>query len=194
MRVLILDNFDSFVYNLADYVGRLGAEAIVRRSNKITLDEVESLNPDRIIISPGPGHPSEKHYTGICEEVVRIFSEDTPVLGVCLGHQLIIHAFGGRIIRAKRIVHGKPSLISHDGRGIFRKLENPLRAGRYHSLVADEKSLPRCFEISARSIEDDEVMGIRHRSLPITSIQFHPESILTVGGIRILRNFLEGEI
>jgi len=194
MRVLILDNFDSFVYNLADYVGRLGAEAIVARSKRITLNEVEEIDPDRIIISPGPGHPSEKQYTGVCEDVIMRFSRDTPILGVCLGHQLIAHAFGGRVIRARRIVHGKPSPISHDGRGIFEGLENPLVAGRYHSLVADEESLPGCLEISARSLDDGEIMGVRHRSLPIAGVQFHPESILTTSGIKILRNFLEGMI
>ncbi len=194
MRVLILDNFDSFVYNLADYVGRLGAEAIVVRSNKITLNEVEEIDPDRIIISPGPGHPSEKQYTGVCEDVITRFSRDTPILGVCLGHQLIVHAFGGRVIRARRIVHGKPSPISHDGRGIFEGLENPLMAGRYHSLVADEEGLPDCLEISARSLDDGEIMGVRHRSLPIAGVQFHPESILTTSGIKILRNFLGGMI
>jgi anthranilate synthase/aminodeoxychorismate synthase-like glutamine amidotransferase len=194
MRVLILDNFDSFVYNLADYVGRLGAEAVVARSNKITLNDVEEVDPDRLIISPGPGHPSEKQYTGVCEDVIRRFSRDTPILGVCLGHQLIVHAFSGRIIKAKRIVHGKPSLVSHDGKGIFEGLENPLVAGRYHSLVADEESLPDCLEISARALEDGEVMGVRHRNLPIAGVQFHPESILTANGIRILRNFLGGMI
>jgi anthranilate synthase/aminodeoxychorismate synthase-like glutamine amidotransferase len=194
MRVLILDNFDSFVYNLADYVGRLGAEAVVARSSKITLDDVEEVDPDRLIISPGPGHPSEKQYTGVCEDVIRKFSRDTPILGVCLGHQLIVHAFGGRVIRAKRIVHGKPSLVSHDGRGVFEGLENPLMAGRYHSLVADEEGLPECLEVSARSTEDGEIMGVRHRSLPIAGVQFHPESVLTAGGIRILRNFLGGMI
>jgi anthranilate synthase component 2 len=194
MRVLILDNFDSFVYNLADYVGRLGAEAVVARSNKITLNDVEEVDPDRLIISPGPGHPSEKQYTGVCEDVIRKFSRDTPILGVCLGHQLIVHAFSGRIIKAKRIVHGKPSLVSHDGKGIFEGLENPLVAGRYHSLVADEESLPDCLEISARALEDGEVMGVRHRNLPIAGVQFHPESILTANGIRILRNFLGGMI
>jgi anthranilate synthase/aminodeoxychorismate synthase-like glutamine amidotransferase len=194
MRVLILDNFDSFVYNLADYVGRLGAEAIVARSKRITLNEVEEIDPDRIIISPGPGHPSEKKYTGVCEDVIMRFSRDTPILGVCLGHQLIVHAFGGRVIRARRIVHGKPSPISHDGRGIFEGLENPFVAGRYHSLVADDESLPGCLEISARSLDDGEIMGVRHRSLPIAGVQFHPESILTTSGIKILRNFLEGMI
>ena len=194
MRVLILDNFDSFVYNLADYVGRLGAKAIVARSKGITLNEVEEIDPDRIIISPGPGHPSEKQYTGVCEDVIMRFSRDTPILGVCLGHQLIVHAFGGRVTRARRIVHGKPSLISHDGRGIFEGLENPLVAGRYHSLVADEESLPDCLEISARSLDDGEVMGVRHGSLPVVGVQFHPESILTISGIKILRNFLGGMI
>jgi len=194
MRVLILDNFDSFVYNLADYVGRLGAEAIVARSNRITLNDIEEIDPDRIIISPGPGHPSEKQYTGICEDVIMRLSRYTPILGVCLGHQLIVHAFGGRVVRARRVVHGKPSLVSHDGKGIFMGVENPLVAGRYHSLVADENSLPDCLEISAKSLDDGEIMGVRHKSLPIVGVQFHPESILTTSGIRILRNFLGGMI
>lgn len=194
MRVLILDNFDSFVYNLADYVGKLGAEPIVVRSGKIDLRGVEELGPERIILSPGPGHPSEKRYTGVCEEVVLHFSREIPILGVCLGHQIIVHAFGGRVVKAKRIVHGKTSVIRHTRQGIFRGLENPIRAGRYHSLVADEASLPKCFEITARSVEDEEIMAIRHQKLPIVGLQFHPESILTADGIKLLKNFLEGEL
>jgi len=193
MRVLILDNFDSFVYNLADYVGKLGADSIVVRSGKINLKAIEELSPDRIMLSPGPGHPSEKKYAGICEDAVLQFSRNIPILGVCLGHQIIVHAFGGRIIRARRIIHGKASIIQHTGRGIFRGIENPIKAGRYHSLVADEASLPSCFEVIARSVEDGEIMGVRHRKLPIIGLQFHPESILTVDGIKLLKNFLEGE-
>lgn len=194
MRVLILDNFDSFVYNLADYVGKLGADPIVVRSGKIDLKGIEELSPDRIILSPGPGHPSEKRYAGICEDAVLQFSRNIPILGVCLGHQIIVHAFGGRIVRARRIIHGKASIIQHIGRGIFRGIENPIKAGRYHSLVADEAGLPSCFEVIARSVEDGEIMGVRHRKLPIIGLQFHPESILTVDGIKLLKNFLEGEL
>ena len=194
MRVLILDNFDSFVYNLADYVGKLGADPIVVRSGKIDLKGIEELSPDRIILSPGPGHPSEKRYAGICEDAVLQFSRNIPILGVCLGHQIIVHAFGGRIVRARRIIHGKASIIQHIGRGIFRGIENPIKAGRYHSLVADEAGLPSCFEVIARSVEDEEIMGVRHRKLPIIGLQFHPESILTVDGIKLLKNFLEGEL
>jgi len=194
MKVLILDNFDSFVYNLADYVGKLGADPIVVRSGKIDLKGIEELSPDRIILSPGPGHPSEKRYAGICEDAVLQFSRNIPILGVCLGHQIIVHAFGGRIVRARRIIHGKASIIQHIGRGIFRGIENPIKAGRYHSLVADEAGLPSCFEVIARSVEDGEIMGVRHRKLPIIGLQFHPESILTVDGIKLLKNFLEGEL
>ena len=194
MKVLILDNFDSFVYNLADYVGKLGADPIVVRSGKIDLKGIEELSPDRIILSPGPGHPSEKRYAGVCEDAVLQFSRNIPILGVCLGHQIIVHAFGGRIIRARRIIHGKASIIQHIGRGIFRGIENPIKAGRYHSLVADEAGLPSCFEVIARSVEDGEIMGVRHRKLPIIGLQFHPESILTVDGIKLLKNFLEGEL
>jgi len=194
MKVLILDNFDSFVYNLADYVGKLGATPIVVRSNRLRPEDLDELSPDRIILSPGPGHPSERKYTGVCGEAVRKFSREIPILGVCLGHQLIAHLFGGRVIRAGRIIHGKASLISHDGRGVFRGLANPLKAGRYHSLVIERRSLPRCLEVSAYSLDDHEIMGIRHRSLPIAGIQFHPESILTADGVRIIRNFLEGDV
>lgn len=194
MRILILDNFDSFVYNLADYVGKLGADPIVVRSGKIDLKGIEELSPDRIILSPGPGHPSEKRYAGVCEDAVLQFSRNIPILGVCLGHQIIVHAFGGRIVRARRIIHGKASIIQHIGRGIFRGIENPIKAGRYHSLVADEAGLPSCFEVIARSVEDGEIMGVRHRKLPIIGLQFHPESILTVDGIKLLKNFLEGEL
>lgn len=194
MKVLILDNFDSFVYNLADYVGKLGADLTVVRSCKISFERIRELSPDRIILSPGPGHPSEKRYVGICEDVVLQLSRSIPILGVCLGHQIIVHAFGGRIIKARRIIHGKASVIQHTGRGIFRGVENPIKAGRYHSLVVDEAGLPDCFEVIARSIEDGEIMGVRHRKLPIIGLQFHPESILTVEGIKLLKNFLEGEL
>jgi len=194
LKVLILDNYDSFVYNLADYVGKLGAEPIVVRSNRVSIEEVEEVAPDRIILSPGPGHPSQRRFAGICPEVLDKFSRDIPTLGVCLGHQIIVLFFGGGIKKAKRILHGKSSLIKHDGKGIFKGLENPLEVGRYHSLTVSEVDLPSCLEVAARSLDDGEIMAVRHKDYPIAGVQFHPESILTRRGIEILRNFLEGEI
>ncbi len=194
MRVLLLDNYDSFVYNLLDYVGKMGAEAIVLRSNRTSLEEVLALSPDRIIISPGPGHPSQRRFVGVSPDVLTTISKDTPTLGVCLGHQLIAHVFGGRVVRAGRIMHGKTSMVEHSGEGIFRGVENPMEATRYHSLIVEEESLPRCLEVTARSMDDGEIMAIRHQSLPIAGVQFHPESILTREGMKLLRNFLEGEL
>ncbi|MCS6788344.1 MAG: aminodeoxychorismate/anthranilate synthase component II [Aigarchaeota archaeon] len=194
MRVLILDNYDSFVWNLADYVGKLGAEPIVMRSTKLTLEDVESLDPERIIISPGPGHPSERRFTGVSADVVLSLGRRVPVLGVCLGMQLIGHALGGSVVRAKRVVHGKASKVTHVGEGVFRGLENPLTVGRYHSLVVREEDLPRELEVIARDLEDGELMAIRHRSWPLVGVQFHPESVLTPRGIDLLRNFLRGEL
>lgn len=194
MRVLILDNYDSFVWNLADYVGKLGAEPIVMRSTKLTLEDVESLDPERIIISPGPGHPSERRFTGVSADVVLSLGRRVPVLGVCLGMQLIGHALGGSVVRAKRVVHGKASRVTHVGEGVFRGLENPLTVGRYHSLVVREEDLPRELEVIARDLEDGELMAIRHRSWPLVGVQFHPESVLTPRGIDLLRNFLRGEL
>lgn len=192
MRVLIIDNYDSFVYNLLQYIGELGAKPTLYRNDEITLEKAMKLRPDRIIISPGPGTPENKRYFGVCSEILREMSCEIPTLGVCLGHQGIIHAFGGRIIRAKRLMHGKTSLIRHDGKGIFTGLENPLEATRYHSLVGDRSSLPSCLKITAESIEDGEIMGVRHLHYPIEGVQFHPESILTRSGKRIIKNFLWG--
>jgi len=191
VRVLIVDNYDSFVYNLAQYVGEIGGEPIVYRSSEITLEEAIKIDPDRIILSPGPSHPANRKYFGICLELLSSLSKHIPTLGVCLGHQGIIYAFGGRIIRAKRIMHGKTSLIAHDGLSIFRGVENPFRATRYHSLVGDEDTLPRCLKVTARSLEDGEIMGVRHMVYPIEGIQFHPESILTSEGKKIIKNFLD---
>ncbi|MEM2273585.1 MAG: aminodeoxychorismate/anthranilate synthase component II [Candidatus Bathyarchaeia archaeon] len=191
MRVLIIDNYDSFIYNLAQYVGELGGEPIVYRSNEITLEEAIKIKPDRIILSPGPSHPANRKYFGVCLELLGSLSKHTPTLGVCLGHQGIIYAFGGRIIQAKRIMHGKTSLIAHDGLSVFRSVENPFRATRYHSLVGDERSLPTCLKITARSLEDGEIMGVRHKIYPIEGVQFHPESILTFEGKKIIKNFLD---
>ncbi|MCS7094345.1 MAG: aminodeoxychorismate/anthranilate synthase component II [Thaumarchaeota archaeon] len=194
MKVLILDNYDSFVWNLADYIGKLGAEPVVFRSTKLKLEEVQSLEPKGIVISPGPGHPSEKRFTGISGDVILNLSRQIPTLGVCLGMQLIGHVFGGSVVRAQRVVHGKSSRVQHSGEGIFRGLENPLTVGRYHSLVVRERDLPRELEVIARDIEDGELMAIRHRSWPLVGVQFHPESILTPKGIEVLRNFLRGEL
>ncbi|MEM2042557.1 MAG: aminodeoxychorismate/anthranilate synthase component II [Nitrososphaerota archaeon] len=193
MRVLILDNYDSFVWNVADYLGKLGAETVVVRSTKVTIEQIRAMRPDRIVLSPGPGHPSERRFTGVSEEVVRELAREVPTLGICLGMQLIAYALGGEVVRARRVVHGKASLVSHDGRGIFRGLENPIVVGRYHSLVVREETVPGKLEVCARDLQDGEVMAIRHRSWPLVGVQFHPESILTRSGLELLRNFLRGE-
>lgn len=192
MKVLVLDNYDSFVYNLVQYVGELGAKPIVFRNDKVTVADVRKLNPDRIIISPGPGTPLDKKYFGICNEVITRMGPKVPLLGVCLGHQGIVAAFGGAIGPAKRLMHGKTSLIEHDGRGIFERVANPIHATRYHSLSCIESSLPSCLETTARSKDDGEVMGVRHTKHPIEGVQFHPESILTQDGKKIVANFLRG--
>ncbi|MEM0359398.1 MAG: anthranilate/aminodeoxychorismate synthase component II [Hadesarchaea archaeon] len=188
MRVLVIDNIDSFVYNLVQYLGELGAEPVVL-TNRSSLKEVEETKPDAIVISPGPKTPSE---AGISVEVVRRFSGKIPILGVCLGHQVIAYAFGGRIGKAKRIVHGKTSRIRHDGSRLFKGVPNPFEATRYHSLVVEREDLPEELLVCCET-EDAyrEIMGIRHRELPIFGLQFHPESILTPEGKKILQNFLE---
>lgn len=186
MRVAVIDNIDSFVYNLVQYLGELGAEPTVL-TNRSSLAEVEEVRPEAIVISPGPRTPSE---AGISVEVVRRFGGRVPVLGVCLGHQVIAHAFGGRIGRARRIVHGKTSRMRHDGSELFRGVPNPFEATRYHSLVVEREGLPAELKVTCEA-EDGEIMGLRHRELPIFGVQFHPESILTPHGKRILRNFLE---
>jgi anthranilate synthase component 2 len=191
LKVLILDNYDSFVYNLAQYVGEIADEVIVKRNNEVNIPTVLKLSPDRIIISPGPGTPADPRNFGICTEILRKISSETPTLGVCLGHQGIVHSFGGKIVKAKRIRHGKTSPIKHDGKGIFRGLQNPFEATRYHSLIADRRTLPTSLQVSAQSEDDQEIMAVRHRVFPIEGVQFHPESILTVHGHRIIENFLE---
>ncbi len=191
MKVLIIDNFDSFVYNLAQYVGQLGAEPIVYRNNQVTVHEAEQLNPDRIILSPGPGRPDDRKYFGICLDIIKQLSPQVPTLGVCLGHQGIAYAFGGSIVPAKRLMHGKTSLIKHESDGLFNGVENPLRATRYHSLVCRRKSFPKCLQETATSMDDGEIMGLRHREYPIYGVQFHPESILTSEGLKIMSNFLK---
>jgi len=192
VKVLIIDNFDSFVYNLAQYVGQLGAEPTVRRNNEITTSEVSKINPNRIIISPGPGRPDERKYFGVSLSILKKISPHTPTLGVCLGHQGIAYAYGGSIVPARRLMHGKTSLIDHENDGLFRGVENPLRATRYHSLVCQRSDFPNCLVETATSIDDNEIMGLRHRRYPIYGVQFHPESILTSEGIKILKNFLDG--
>ncbi|MEM1515578.1 MAG: aminodeoxychorismate/anthranilate synthase component II [Candidatus Bathyarchaeia archaeon] len=191
MKVLIIDNYDSFIYNLSQYVGELGGEPLVYRSNEVTLEDTIKIDPDRIILSPGPSHPANRKYFGVCLDLLTSLSKYVPTLGVCLGHQGIIYAFGGRIVRAKKIMHGKTSLIAHDGLSIFRGVENPFRATRYHSLVGEEGTLPTCLKVTARSLDDGEIMGVRHKNYPIEGVQFHPESILTSEGKKIIKNFLD---
>ncbi|NWF75346.1 MAG: aminodeoxychorismate/anthranilate synthase component II [Nitrospirae bacterium] len=185
--LLMIDNYDSFTYNLVQYLGELGEEIKVFRNNKITLHEIERLNPDRIVISPGPCTPKE---AGISIEVIKLFSGRIPILGVCLGHQSIGAAFGGEIIRAPRLMHGKTSLIYHDGKTIFDGLPNPFEATRYHSLIIKRETLPECLEITAWT-DREEIMGVRHKHFIVEGVQFHPESILTKVGKDLLRNFLK---
>jgi anthranilate synthase/aminodeoxychorismate synthase-like glutamine amidotransferase len=185
--ILVIDNYDSFTYNLVQYLGELGAELEVRRNDQITLDEIERLAPERIVISPGPKTPTE---AGICLDVIRAFSGRTPILGVCLGHQAIGQAFGGKVIRAPEIMHGKTSSISHDGKTVFSGLPNPFPATRYHSLIVERESLPDCLAVSATS-PDGLIMGLRHKEMKVEGVQFHPESVLTDSGMQLLANFLK---
>jgi anthranilate synthase/aminodeoxychorismate synthase-like glutamine amidotransferase len=189
MRVLVIDNYDSFTFNLVQYLGELGAELIVRRNDQVTLDGIAQAAPERIVVSPGPGHPAD---AGISVEVIRRFGSRIPVLGVCLGHQAIGIAFGGTVVRAPRPVHGKTSPIEHDGRGIFRGVASPFDAGRYHSLIVSRDGWPAELVATATTRGDEIVIGLRHRDWPIHGVQFHPESILTGPGRQILRNFLQG--
>ena len=191
MKVLILDNYDSFVYNLAQYVGALGGEPLVLRNDRVAVDEVEKLSPERIIISPGPGSPSDERSFGVCASVLRGISRDVPTLGVCLGHQGIGHAFGAKIGRASRVMHGKTSRIVHDGKGVLQGVASPLQASRYHSLVVQKEGLPAELRVTALALDDAEIMGLRHSRYPIEGVQFHPESIMTPEGMKIVRNFLD---
>ncbi len=185
--LLMIDNYDSFTYNLVQYFGELGEDVRVYRNDKITIAEIEALKPSRIVISPGPCTPKE---AGVSVETIRHFGGKLPLLGVCLGHQSLAVAFGGDVIRADRLMHGKTSMIRHDGKTIFRDLPNPFEATRYHSLLVDRATLPDCFEISAET-DEREIMGLRHKTLGIEGVQFHPESILTVAGKDMLRNWLK---
>src|SRR5579864_5825884 len=184
--ILLLDNYDSFTYNLAQYLGELGCELEVRRNDKITLEEIARTKPERIVISPGPCTPAE---AGISVPLIKRFAGEIPILGVCLGHQAMGAAFGGRVIRAKHVMHGKTSEIHHDGKTVFRNLPQDFPATRYHSLIVERKSLPRTLEISAETA-DGTVMGLRHRKLKVEGVQFHPESVLTDAGFRLLQNFI----
>ena len=184
--LLILDNYDSFTYNLVQYFGELGCESVVRRNDQISVDEIAELRPAHICISPGPGRPAE---AGVSNEVVRRFAPSVPLLGVCLGHQCIAEAFGGQVVRAKRLMHGKTSEIHHDGLGVFAGLPNPFSATRYHSLIVAPEKFPCELEINAKTAEG-EIMGLHHRDFPLHGVQFHPESILTMEGKSLLANFL----
>jgi len=185
--LLLLDNYDSFTYNLAQILGHMGQQLLVRRNDQITLDEIAALRPERIVISPGPCTPRE---AGISVELIRRFAGKLPILGVCLGHQAIGEAFGGRVIRAPRLMHGKTSEIRHDGKTIFHGLPRPFTATRYHSLMVERRTLPRCLAISAES-DDGVIMALRHRNYPVEGVQFHPESVLTTPGPSLLKNFLQ---
>src|SRR3954451_25432564 len=186
--IFVLDNYDSFTYNLVQYLGELGAVITVRRNDQVTIEEIAAMEPTHVVISPGPGRPEG---AGRTLDVIRHFGESTPLLGVCLGHQAIGAVFGGSVVRAPTPVHGKTAIIDHDGRGVFDGLTEPFSAGRYHSLVVAEEGLPEELEISARTREGGIIMGLRHRSLPIHGVQFHPESVLTGEGRRMLRSFLD---
>jgi len=189
--ILMIDNYDSFTFNLVQYLGELGAAPVVYRNDAVTVKDLERLKPEKIVISPGPCTPTE---AGISLEVVKAFSGRVPILGVCLGHQSIGQAFGGRIVRAPRLRHGKTSEIFHDGRGVFSGIPSPFTATRYHSLVVERSSLPDCFEVSAWTEDgDDLIMGLRHRTHPTEGVQFHPESILTMEGKKLIANFINRE-
>ena len=184
--ILVIDNYDSFTYNLVQYIGSMGIEIIVKRNDCISIREIEELEPDKIVISPGPGYPVN---AGVSLNTIKHFYTKYPILGVCLGHQVIAEAFKGKIIQAKELVHGKDSTIHHDGKYLFKGVQNPLIAGRYHSLIVERKSLPGCLEITAKT-EDEQIMGIRHKDYRVEGVQFHPESILTNEGKKIIENFI----
>ena len=189
--VFVLDNYDSFTYNLVQYLGELGAEVVVRRNDQVTVQEVKALRPERILISPGPCTPQD---AGISIDLFRQLTGQYPILGVCLGHQALGAAFGGKVIRAPHLMHGKTSPVKHDGRTVFKNLQSPFTATRYHSLIVEEKSLPPELEISAWTTENDgsrTIMGLRHKKLPAEGVQFHPESVLTAEGKRLIKNFLD---
>jgi anthranilate synthase/aminodeoxychorismate synthase-like glutamine amidotransferase len=192
MKVFVLDNYDSFTYNLVQYLGEMGAEVVVRRNDKTTVDEIQALRPDRILVSPGPCTPKE---AGISVELIRHFAGKVPVLGVCLGHQAIGEAFGGKVVRATNLMHGKTSEVRHDGKSVFNGIFSPMTATRYHSLIVEEKTLPKSLKVTAWTEEPDGsrvIMGLRHRKHKVEGVQFHPESVLTGEGKKLLGNFLRG--
>jgi len=186
--ILMIDNYDSFTYNLVQYLGELGQDLKVFRNDKITLAKVKELKPKQIVISPGPGRPED---AGISNKLIKAFAGKIPILGVCLGHQCIGEAFGGKVIGANRLMHGKTSLVYHNGKEIFKGIKSPFEATRYHSLIVEKKSLPDCFEITAET-DKKEIMGLKHKKFPVWGVQFHPESILTKEGKKVLANFLKG--
>lgn len=190
MRILILDNYDSFVYNLAQYVGAEGGNPVVYRNDAISLKKIKSIKPDAIVISPGPGNPSNPKDFGVCTKVLKELSPKIPTLGVCLGHQGIGYVYGAEIVHAGTLRHGKTSMIKHDGKFLFKGIPNPIEGTRYHSLVIKKNSVPRDLVVTATSEDDGEIMGIRHREYPIFGVQFHPESIKTASGINMIKNFL----
>jgi anthranilate synthase/aminodeoxychorismate synthase-like glutamine amidotransferase len=187
MSILVIDNYDSFTYNLVQYFGELGADLDVRRNDALTVEEAIALKPEKVVISPGPGTPDD---AGISLELIKRLGPTTPILGVCLGHQAIGQAMGGNVIRAPRLMHGKTSLVNHTGKGVFVGLPSPLTATRYHSLIVEKESLPEELEITAET-DQGEIMGLKHRSWPLEGVQFHPESVLTDTGMRMIKNFLE---
>jgi anthranilate synthase/aminodeoxychorismate synthase-like glutamine amidotransferase len=186
--ILVIDNYDSFTYNLVQYLGELGADVRVRRNDQVTVGEIETMAPEQILISPGPGRPED---AGVTPDVIRHFGPTTPLLGVCLGHQAIGMVFGGTVTRAKAPMHGKTSTVVHDGKGLFSGIQAPFLAGRYHSLVIAPEAIPAELEVAARTKEDGTIMAVRHRTYPVHGVQFHPESVLTEEGRKILRNFLD---
>jgi|ERR671923_2255774 anthranilate synthase component 2 len=188
MKVLIIDNYDSFVYNIAQILGKFKADPIVIRNDKITIRSIDRMDPEAIVISPGPGHPADRKYFGMCTDIITDLGPKIPILGVCLGHQGIVNAFGGKIVNAKVVRHGKISIIEYSSDMIFENVSNPFRATRYNSLVA--ANIPRCLKVTARALDDGEIMAVRHKRYLIEGVQFHPESVLTGEGSKILRNFL----
>ena len=190
MKFLIIDNYDSFVYNIAQYLGELGVDCNVIRNDKITINEIKQKNYDGIVISPGPGTPDDEKYFGVCRDVIKDLGSSTPILGVCLGHQGIISSFGGKVINAGCVRHGKTSPVKHDNSELFKGVKNPFRATRYHSLVGDKTIIPEILEVTAVAEDDGEVMAIRHKEYLIEGVQFHPESIMTEDGKKILANFI----
>ncbi len=191
MKFLIIDNYDSFVYNIAQYLGELGVDCDVIRNDKITLNEIQQKNYDAVIISPGPGTPEDKKYFGVCSDVIKDMGSSTPILGVCLGHQGIIDAFGGKVTNAGCVIHGKTSPVDHTDSKLFKDVKNPFRATRYHSLVGDKTIIPDILKVTATASDDGEVMAIEHRDYLIQGVQFHPESIMTEDGKKILANFID---